>query len=293
MMCDLNFVENGASVNSDQFKDISYDKDADGIVTLTLNTPKRKNALSLYTFFEISAAVDLYLGDASAHVMIMTGAKDPNSTDPAKEAFSSGGYFNPAAYEGIPDEIIAQLDPSDIAQKKATLKLYQCEKPIIAAVNGLAIGGAFTLILACADQIYMSEHAWIQLPFAKLGISPELGSSFLLPSLLGLQRTKEVLFFAEHIDAQQAVDLKLANKVLPHGELLDYAREKALELAPPRGAGLAIREMKKLLHEPNVEALSHALDLENVALQKLFNSKDFSEGLAARVERRPAVFTGS
>ena len=225
--------------------------------------------------------------------MILTGAKDPGSSDPAKEAFSSGGYFSPDAFERIPDEVMAQLDQSDIAQKQTTLQLYQCDKPILAAVNGLAIGGAFTLILACADQIYLSEHAWIQLPFAKLGISPELGSSFLLPRLLGFQRAKEVLFFAERIDAQQAVDLKLANKVVPHGELLDYAREKALDLAPPRGAGLAIREMKKLLHEPNVEAMSHALDLENAALQKLFGSKDFSEGLAARVERRPAVFTGS
>ncbi|MFK8050166.1 MAG: enoyl-CoA hydratase/isomerase family protein [Halioglobus sp.] len=280
-------------MNSDQFKDISYEKDADGIVTLTLNTPRRKNALSLYTFFEIHTAVDLFEADDSAHVMILTGAKDPDSNDPSKEAYSSGGYFNPDAFEGIPDEIMQQLDRSDIAQKRTTLRLYQCNKPILAAVNGLAIGGAFTLTLVCADQVYLSEHAWIQLPFAKLGISPELASSFLLPRLLGFQRAKEVLFFSERIDAQQAVDLKLANKVLAHDELLDYTRERALELAPPRGAALAIREMKQLLHEPHIEAISHALDLENAALQKLFNSADFSEGLTARIERRPPVFKGS
>lgn len=293
MMSDRMSVNCGACVNPDQFKDIGYEKDSDGIVTLTLNTPKRKNALSLYTFYEIHAAVDLFEGDDSAYVMIMTGAKDPDSDDPSKEAFSSGGYFNPDAFKDIPDEIMQQLDKSDIAQKRTTLRLYQCYKPILAAVNGLAIGGAFTLALVCADQIYLSEHAWIQLPFAKLGISPELASSFLLPRLLGFQRAKEILFFAERIDAHKAVDLKLANKVVAHDELLDYTRERALELAPPRGAALAIREMKKLLHEPHVEALGHALDLENVALQKLFLSGDFSEGIAARVERRPPVFSGS
>ena len=277
----------------DQFKDISYQKDDSGIVTLTFNTPKRKNALSLYSFFEIYNAVDLFEQDDSAHVMILTGAKDPNSSDPAKEAYSSGGYFSADAYEGLPDEIMQQLDTSDIAQKRTTLKMFQCDKPIIAAVNGLAIGGAFTLTLAAADQVFMSEHAWIQLPFAKLGLSAELASSFLLPRLLGLQKAKEILFYAERISPAEAVQLRLANKVLPHEELMDYAREKALQLIPPRGAGLAIREMKKLLHEPQVEAISLVLDRENRALQTLFQSSDFVEGVTARVERRPPVFKGA
>jgi enoyl-CoA hydratase/carnithine racemase len=276
----------------DQFKDISYEKDDNGIVTVTFNTPHRKNALSLYSFYEIYCAVDLLEKDDTAYAMILTGAKDPNSDNPEKEAYSSGGYFSPDAFDGLSDEVMQQLDQSDIAQKRTTLKLYQCDKPIIAAVNGLAIGGAFTLTLAACDQVYMSEHAWIQLPFAKLGISAELGSSYLLPRLLGYQRAKEVIFFSERIDAEQAVNLHLANKVVPHNELIEYAREKTMQLIPPRGAGLAIREMKKLLHAPNIEAISDALDRENQALQTLFTSSDFAEGLAARVERRPPVFEG-
>lgn len=277
----------------DQFKDISYQKDDSGIVTLTFNTPARKNALSLYSFFEIYNAVEHFERDDSAYVMILTGAKDPESGDPAKEAFSSGGYFNPDAFEGLPDEIMQQLDTSDIAQKRTTLKIFQCEKPIIAAVNGLVIGGAFTLILAAADQIFMSEHAWIQLPFAKLGVSTELASSFLLPRLLGMQKAKEILFYAERISAVEAVHLQLANKVVAHEELMAYARKKALQLVPPRGAGMAIREMKKLLNAPHVEAMGLALDRENRALQMLFESSDFVEGLTARVERRPPVFKGA
>ena len=280
-------------MNTDEFRDIRYAKDEKGIATLTFNTPKRKNALSLYSFYEIYEAIDAFERDDSAHALILTGAKDPDSADPSREAYSSGGYFNADAYEGVPDEIMQQLDQSDIGQKRTTLKIFQCDKPIIAAVNGLAIGGAFTLTLAGADQVFMSEYAWIQLPFAKLGVSPELGSSFLLPRLLGLQRAKEVLFYSERIDAEQALQLQLANKVLPHAELMEYAREKALQLIPPNGAGLAIREMKKLLHEPQVDAISEALDRENKALQKLFASADFAEGLTARIERRPPVFKGA
>jgi enoyl-CoA hydratase/carnithine racemase len=280
-------------VTPDEFKDISYAKDDNGIVTLTFNTPKRKNALSLYSFFEIYIAIDHFEQDNAAHAMIITGAKDPDSSDASKEAYSSGGYFNPDAYDGLSDDIMQKLDQSDIAQKRTTLKMFQCDKPIIAAVNGLCIGGAFTLTLAGADQIFMSENAWVQLPFAKLGVSAELASSFLLPRLMGLQKAKEIVFYAERIGAEQAQQLQLVNKVLPHEDLLPYAYEKALQLIPPQGAGLAIREMKKLLNEPLVEDVSQALDRENLALRKLFASKDFAEGFTARIERRPPVFQGA
>ncbi|MCX2980296.1 enoyl-CoA hydratase [Halieaceae bacterium IMCC14734] len=276
----------------DQFSDITYVRDSAGIVTLTLNTPQRKNALSGLTFHEIWWAAEHFKSDEDAHAMIITGAPDPDSDDATREAFSSGGYFSPDAFEGVPEAVMAEIDLSDIAQKKTVLQLFQCDKPIFAAVNGLAIGGAVTLVLAVADQVYMSEHAWMQLPFAKLGIAAELGSTFLLPRVLGFQKAKEVFFYPERIAAAQAVELGLAGKVLPHAELLDYTRERALQLIPPRGAGLAIREMKKAMHAPHVEALSEALDRENTALNTLFRSKDFTEGLSARMERRDAVFIG-
>ena len=274
------------------FNDIIYAKDETGVVTLTLNTPARKNALSAVTFLELFYAVDYFQADDSAHAMILTGAKDPNSDDPGKEAFSSGGYFNPDAFEGLSAEVLADIDMSDIAQKRTTLKFYSCDKPVIAAVNGLAIGGAVTLCLAAADQIYMSEHAWLQLPFAKLGIATELSSSFLLPRLLGFQKAKEILFFPERISASEAVELGIANKVLPHNELLPYALEKARALIPPQGPSLCIREMKRIMHLPHMDALGRALDLENEALTKLMGTEDFVEGMMARVERRSPVFKG-
>jgi enoyl-CoA hydratase/carnithine racemase len=279
-------------MNPQDFKDIDYLKDNAGIVTLTLNTPARKNALSAVTFLELFYAVEQFQNDDSAHAMILTGAKDPNGGDPAKEAFSSGGYFNPDAFEGLAPEVLADIDMSDVAQKRTTLKFFACDKPIIAAINGLAIGGAFTLCLAAADLIYMSEHAWIQLPFAKLGISAELSSSYLLPHLLGLQKTKGILFFPERISAIAAVELGIATKVLPHDELLSYAKEQALKLIPPLGAAMSIREMKRIMHQPLTASLNEALDLENEALAKLMGTEDFAEGMMARIERRPPVFKG-
>ena len=154
------------------------------------------------------------------------------------------------------------------------------------------IGGAATLCLAAADQIYLSEHAWLDLPFARLGIAAELASTFFLPRLLGFQRAKELLFFPERISATEAVELGIANKVLPHDELLPYARERALKLIPPQGPALSIREMKRCLHQPHIDALSEALDQENAALAKLMATEDFVEGMMARVERRAPVFKG-
>jgi len=274
------------------FKEILYQKEDNGIVTVTLNMPKRKNALSLYTYYELFWAVDAMEKDDAAGVMILTGAKDPDSDDPTKESFSSGGYFNPSSLESLSDEVKAQLDPTDIAQKKFTLKMWQFDKPVIAAVNGLAIGGAFTMCLSCCDLIYCSEHAWASLPFIGLGIIPELASSYLLPRLIGFQRAKEIMFFAERITAQKLFDLGLVNKVLPHDQLMPYARERALKLIPPQGAGYAVRMAKRALHQPLLAAVTTALDMENKGLNKAFTTADFAEALTARLEKRAPEFKG-
>jgi len=276
----------------EDFKEILYQKEDNGIVTVTLNMPKRKNALSPYTFYELFWAVEAMEKDDSAGIMILTGAKDPDLDDPAKEAFSSGGYFNPASLAGLSEEVKAQLDPTDIAQKKFTLKMWQFDKPVIAAVNGLAIGGAFTMCLSCCDLVYCSEHAWASLPFIGLGIIPELASSYLLPRLIGFQRAKEIMFFSERITAQELFNLGLVNKVLPHDQLLPYARERALKLIPPQGAGYAVRMAKRALHQSLLAAVTTALDMENRGLNEAFTTADFVEALTARSEKRTPVFKG-
>lgn len=278
----------------EDFKDIKYEKnEKTGIVTLTLNCPYRKNALSFYSFFEIGIAIDALEQDESAGAMIITGAIDPENHDPQKEAFSSGGYFNADAHKDVPEEIMQQIDLTDIAQKKMTLKMFNCNKPIIAAINGFAIGGAFTMTLSGADLIYASEFAWFKLPFLELGITAELASSFLLPRLIGLQKTKEIIYFSQKISALEAQELGIVNKVLPHDQLLDYVKEQTLRLVAPGGPAFAIKKMKKVLHQPYVDILSETLDRENQALNECFQSADFGEALMARMEKRTPVFKGS
>jgi 2-(1,2-epoxy-1,2-dihydrophenyl)acetyl-CoA isomerase len=281
------------------FNEILYAKDdTTGIVTVTLNTPKRKNALSSLTFLELFWAVASMEKDDSATAMIITGAKDPDSDDPKKEAFSSGGYFNPSTGplgqndDTLSHEAREQIDFTDIAQKKLTLKMWQFDKPVIAAINGFAIGAGFTMPLACADLIIASEHAWALLPFVRLGILPEFSSTFLLPRLLGYQKAKEIMYLGKTLPAQQLLELGLVNQVVPHDELMDAAKKLALQLIPPQGPGLAVKMTKRALHQPLIADLEKALDLENKGLNKAFTSEDFVEGMTARFERRAPVYKG-
>ena len=267
----------------DEFQDIIYEKEDNGIVTVTLNIPERKNAMSQITFLELWYAIDAMEKDRSTKIMIITGKGD---------AFSSGGYFNLKMFEMIPPELKKEIDITDIAQKKLCLKFWNFDKPVIAAINGLAVGAGFTMPLTCADLIYMAEDAWIGLYFVKRAIVPEFATTWLLPFLLGFQKAKELIYFGDKITAQEAYEMGLVNKVLPKDELMNYAREQALRLIPPKGPSLSIKWMKRTLHRPLIDLVSKQLDLENKALNKLATSADFSESIKALKEKREAVFKG-
>ncbi|TFG04760.1 MAG: enoyl-CoA hydratase [Promethearchaeota archaeon] len=267
----------------DEFQDIKYEKEDNGIVTVTLNIPQRKNAMSQVTFLELWYAIDAMEKDRSAKVMIITGAED---------AFSSGGYFNMKMFESIPAELKQEIDITDIAQKKLCMKFWNFDKPVVAAINGLAVGAGFTMPLTCADLIYMAEDAWIGLFFVKRAIVPEFATSWLLPFLVGFQKAKELMYFGDKITAQQALDLGLVNAVVPKTELMEKSREAALRMVPPKGPSLALKWMKRILHQPLIEIVSHALDMENKALNKVATSGDFSESVKALKEKRDPIFKG-
>ena len=276
------------------FTYLLYEKDPDtGIVQVTLNRPEVKNALGILMLLDLYHAAEAVEKDRTAQAMILTGGVPPDCTDPTQEAFSSGAYLDFAELESLDEAAKKEVDLTDIAQKRLCLKLWQINKPVVAAINGLAIGGGFTIPLACADLIYMSEHAWVKLPFVRLGLVPELASSYLLPRLIGFQRAKEIMFFGERLPAEALHDLGLVNRVLPHKELLPYAKAETLRLIPPLGAGLAVRLSKEILHKPMIDAVSRALDLENEGLNKAFGTSDFMEALNARLEKRDPLFSGN
>lgn len=277
-----------------EFKQIHYEKDPEtGIVQVTLNRPEIKNALGILLLLDLYRAAESVENDETASAMILTGAVSPDKTAPNQEAFSSGMYLDFSELESLDEETKQEVDLADLAQKRLCLKLWKINKPIVAAINGLAIGGGFTIPLACADLIYMSEHAWVELPFVRLGLVPELASSYLLPRMIGLQRTKEIMFFGERLSAERLYDLGLVNRVLPHGELLQFTREQTCKLIPPQGAGLAVRLSKEILHKPMIEAVSRALDRENEGLNRGFGTADFMEALNARMEKRDPQFRGA
>lgn len=287
------------NIRTDLFRDILFEKEQDtGIVTLTLNRPERKNALTFYTVWELCQAVDAVKADETAKAVILTGAHDPDSSEPEQEAFSSGGFINPkTCMVGAPDgpmpmEVIPEIDPLDFAQKRLSVKLFELDKPVLAAMNGYAIGGGFTLILIGADLIYASEHAWVKLPFVRIGVLPEFASSYILPRMLGLHKAKEIIFFGEKITARELLELGIISAVVTHKDLLSHVREQVLKLIPPKGPALAVRMAKQALHAPLIENIRIALDRENALFEKAYGTSDFKEFLNARVERRKAIYQG-
>lgn len=267
----------------EDFEDVIYEKENNGICTAMISRPEGRNAVTYITFLEIYTLLEDMEKDRNAKVLIITG-------DPRGEAFTSGGYFKPEMMEKM--RKYPEIDLMDIAQKRVCMKFWDFNKPVIAAINGMAIGGGITMPLAGADLIYMAEDAWLGFYFSKRAIIPEFSCSFLLPLLVGFQKAKEICYFGDEITAQKAYELGLVNKVLPSKELMSYARKQALRLIPPKGPSLSLKLMKKTMHAYFREILEKTLDLENKALRKVFTSKDFNESMKALKEKRDPVFIG-
>lgn len=270
-------------VRIEGFEDFIFEKEDNGICTATISRPERRNAITLISFTEMYHILEDMEKDKNAKVLILTG-------DPKGDAFTSGGYFRQDIFYKM--KKYPEIDLMDVAQKRLSLKFWNFTKPVIAAINGMAIGGGLTMPLVGADLIYMAEDAWFGLYFSKRGIVQEFGSSFLLPLMLGFQKTKELIYFGKEISAQQALELGIVNKVLPKDELIPYAREQALRLIPPKGPSLSIKLMKKTMHAYFFDILSKTLDKENRALRKSFTTHDFRESMQALKEKRDPVFIG-
>ncbi len=252
------------------------------VVTLTMNEPERRNPLTGNTAVqEFLAAIARIEGDRSVRAVILTGAGT---------AFSSGGNVRDMerhASGEMPGMEIRQEYRRGIQQ--LPLALFNLEVPVIAAVNGAAIGAGLDLTCMCDIRI-ASEHAKFAESFVKLGIIPGDGGAWLLPRIIGLSRAAELTFTGQVIDAQRALEWNLVSQVVPHDALLGTAQGIADAIAanPPH----AVRLAKRLLREGMHCRLDTLLEMSAAYQALSHQTADHREAVAAFIDRRPPSFSG-
>jgi 2-(1,2-epoxy-1,2-dihydrophenyl)acetyl-CoA isomerase len=251
----------------------------DGQLRITLNRPDALNAWNKQLGIDLLAAVREAAADDEVRAVVVTGAG---------RAFSSGADlragFDPTP-EGHPDveTVLHERYHPIIAG------LRQMPKPVLAAVNGPAVGIGCSLALA-ADLIVARESAYVLLAFVNIGLVPDGGSSLLLPERVGLARATEMAMLGERIGARQALEWGLINRVTADDELDGAVDELAARLAG--GPTRAYAGIKRQLNAWLFARMAEQLDLEASIQQQSAASGDFLEGVQAFLEKRPAAFSG-
>lgn len=255
----------------------------EGIVTLTMNRPQERNALTEeHQMLEFATVCARMRRDPSVKAVILTGAGS---------AFSAGGNLkNMRDKKGF-----SAGSPADIREayrngiQQIPLALYELDIPTIAAVNGPAIGAGMDLTCMC-DLRVASERATFASSFVKLGIVPADGGAWLLARTIGQAKALELMFTGDTIDAQRALALGLVTCVVPHEQL----REKALDLAQRIAANPSrtVRLTKRLLRESDQSTLASSLELAAAYQALAHNTSDHDEAVRAFLEKRAPVFTG-
>jgi enoyl-CoA hydratase len=246
------------------------------IVILTINRPKVLNALDADTLEEIGKAVEQLEADPDVRVVIITGA--------GERAFIAGADI---AFMGK----LTPLEARDFSRKGQQVlnKIEKLSKPVIAAINGFALGGGCELAMACDIRV-ASEKARLGQPEINLGIMAGFGGTQRLTRLVNPGWAKEILFTADQYDARTAQSIGLVNHVVPAEQLLDFCREMANRIAQ-RGP-VAVRMSKEAVNEGLEMDLDKALAHEADIFGVLFSTEDRQEGIAAFLEKRKPEFKG-
>jgi enoyl-CoA hydratase/carnithine racemase len=249
----------------------------DAVRILTCNRPDKLNALSTPMLEELEAALDEARDDAAIRVVILTGAGD--------RAFVAGADIG---------EYAEQTDEAFDAFQRRCRRLFDAidafPKPVVAAVNGYALGGGFELALCC-DVLLASSNARFGLPEGLLGLSPGGGGTQRLTRAAGPFVAADVLLSARRLTADDALRAGVVGEVVEPGELLDAALAKAGAIV--KGGPLAVREMLELVRVAMDAPLGEGLDREHEALLRLRRTADAAEGVRAFVEKREPRFGGS
>lgn len=258
------------------YESLLVDRDDRGIVTVTLNNPQRKNAIHAVMFRELREVFRAITERPQDRVVVITGAGD---------AFCSG-----ADLSGTSDSA-ERLHPLHHMRNigETVLALAQLQQPVIAKVNGDAVGAGMNLALGC-DLVYASDRARFSEIFARRGLSIDFGGSWLLPRLVGLHKAKELALLAEVIDAREAERIGVLNRVVAHDELDAYVDDVASRLAS--GPPIALGMTKRLLNQAKDVSLAEALENEAMAQAVNGGTEDMRDAVQAFREKRAPTFHG-
>jgi enoyl-CoA hydratase len=248
----------------------------DGIAFVTVNRPAKRNALDAATIAELDSAFTQLAADPAVRVVVLTGAGD--------KAFVAGADIE--ALAGLDAEGARAL--SERGQRVFD-RIEWLGKPVIAAINGFALGGGCELALACHVRV-AGEGARIGTPEVKLGLICGYGGTQRLPRLVGRGRALELLLTGEPVDADEALRIGLVNRVVPGPRLLDEAEVLARRMAA--NGPLALRATLEAVNGGLDRPLAEGLEAEATLFSEALGTEDAREGTRAFLEKRPARFAG-
>ncbi len=244
------------------------------VLILMMSNPTKRNAINDEMYLALSQALDEAATNDQIHVVVLSGEGS---------AFTSGNDVN--AFEKR--DTISTKPPSSIKFLKS---LVTFPKPIIAKVNGVAIGIGSTMLLHC-DLVYASQNSIFQFPFVNLGLVPEAGSSYILPRLLGFARASEIILLGEKFSADQAKNYGLVNEIFDATELDQIVEDAAIKLAHKPSQALQLS--KKLLRDMPIDDLLNRIDHESTIFSRCLQGFEFKEALSAFKEKRKPNFDKS
>jgi 2-(1,2-epoxy-1,2-dihydrophenyl)acetyl-CoA isomerase len=247
---------------------------ADGIVSVTMNRPERKNAANGAMWDELLQVFREVGSNSDDRVLVLTGAGGDFCSGADVSGMGSGGTHGLANMRHI----------SDVA-----MALYRLPQPAIAKVRGIAAGAGMNLALLC-DIVVAGETARFSEIFARRGLTIDFGGSWALPRRVGLHRAKELTLLADIIDATEADRIGLVNRVVSDDTLDKYVTEMATRLAA--GPPIALAQAKRLLNNAIGSTLEQALDEEGAAQTINFSTKDTAEAVKAFLDKRTPTFEG-
>ncbi|MBO9502280.1 enoyl-CoA hydratase-related protein [Brevundimonas sp. A19_0] len=260
---------------TDPYDTLAIERHDDGYAVVTLNRPEALNALNSALFRDLAAFLDAVEHDDTVRCLILTGAGD--------KAFAAGADIKEMA-----DQTYAQMYTANFFALGHD-RITRFRKPIIAAVNGFALGGGCELAMLC-DFIVASDKAKFGQPEINLGVAPGIGGSQRLTRLVGKSKAMDMVLTARMMDADEAERAGLASRVVPHDTLMDEVRKIAARIAAQ--SPLAVMANKEMVNAALETTLTQGVQFERRLFHSLFAFEDQKEGMGAFVEKRKPAFKG-